>query len=449
MAETTPRGFEATSSRPPSRRLRVLILAYACDPERGSEVAAGWGITRTVGEFADFVALVGPEHEPAIRRWRERTGDEGGHYVVVPEPWWGPMANRTRIGRFLTYLAWLRQAYRVGLELHAREPFDVALHATYSVYWLPSPVGRFGIPAVWGPVGGAVTTPRPLLRVLGWKGLLGEAFDWAAVRLAALWPGTRRTWREAAVIIVQNEETLRRLPTDLRQSAMVLNHVLFLEPPQPPGAAAPPDPDRLVYVSPLVARKGPALVLRALARTPAHVRLDVLGDGPERPALERLAHRLGLAGRIQFLGRIPRPEVMRHLRSASAAICTGLREEGGCSLAEAMHLGTPVIVLAHGGARTIAGAGTDRARISLVEPADVATTADRLAAAILRHVSAVDRVPRTPLLDKQMAQQLLRAALTRAGSADRSIRTRRLTTRHDTTRPAPGAPHAHAGPVGR
>src|SRR5690606_41657341 len=126
-----------------------------------------------------------------------------------------------------------------------------------------------------------------------------------------------------------------------------------------PGEARPRDADRLEYVSPVEARNGPALVLRRLARTPAHVRLDVLSYGPERPALERLAHRLGLAGRIQFLGRFPRPEVMRHLRSASAAICTDLREEGGCSLAEAMHLGTPVIVLAHGGAPTIAGAGTE------------------------------------------------------------------------------------------
>lgn len=447
MPDNAPEGSDATSLEPRSRRLRVLILAYACDPERGSEVAAGWGITRTVAEFADCVALVGPEHAPAIERWRERTGEDAATYVTIPEPWWGRVANRTRIGRFLTYLAWLRRAHRAGLELHTREPFHVALHATYSVYWLPSPVGRFGIPAVWGPVGGAVTTPRPLLRVLDWKGLLVEAFDWLAVRFASLWPATRRTWREVAVTIVQNEETLRRLPTKLRRDACVLNHVLFLEPPAPPDAPNAPHPDRIVYVSPLEARKGPPLALYALARTPAHVRLIVVGDGPERPALERLAQRLGVAGRVTFLGRVPRTEVMRHLREAAAAIFTGLREEGGCSLAEAMHLGTPVIVLAHGGARTIAQSGTDPARISLIEPADVATTADRLAAAILRHTRAHPG-PRAPLLDKQMARLLLRAALAEVGSADHSLGADHLTAGHVAPRPAPAISRARTGPVG-
>ena len=60
------------------------------------------------------------------------------------------------------YQAWLRRAYRAGRILHGQRPFDAVHHATFSTYWLPSPVGRFGVPAVWGPVGGAVTTPIAL-----------------------------------------------------------------------------------------------------------------------------------------------------------------------------------------------------------------------------------------------------------------------------------------------
>ena len=48
-----------------------------------------------------------------------------------------------------------------------------------------------------------------------------------------------------------------------------------------------------------------------------------------------------------------------------------MREEGGLALAEAMLSGAPVIVLAHGGARTIAERALDPSRVTLIEPAGV------------------------------------------------------------------------------
>lgn len=75
-----------------------------------------------------------------------------------------------------------------------------------------------------------------------------------------------------------------------------------------PDAAAPaPAREGLIFVGRLVSDKGADLALHALARLAAEglrPRLTLVGDGPERPALETLVRELGLAGQARFTGAL-------------------------------------------------------------------------------------------------------------------------------------------------
>lgn len=401
-------GARRTAVAPGERpaRPRVLVFAYACEPLRGSEPGAGWGLVRAAVEFADCVVLVAPEHTAAIERWEAEHRDARLTFEHVGEPRWAPYAKWHRVTWFPLYMLWLRRAARVGRRLHAERPFDLTWHVTYSVYWLPSPATRFGVPSIWGPVGGGATTPLRLWRELGWRGVPGEILDWIAVKLLALLPATRRTWRTATVRLVQNAATLGRLPAALRRGTRVLNHALFTEGPRLRWAGGG---GYVLFVGALESRKGARLALHALARAAAEVRLVMVGDGPDRAALQRLAQTLGVAQRVDFRGWLPRDQVFELLDDAAAALFTGLREEGGLALAEAMMCGAPVIVLANGGAGTVAAAGTDPTRVALVAPGGVVETTRRLGEAMTRFV-------RTPpaaggsTLDDEQARRALRGA---------------------------------------
>ena len=384
-------------------RPRILTLAYASEPGRGSEPGVGWGLVQAVAEFADCVVLVAPEHVPGIRRWESKHPNAALEFIGVPEPWFAPYAKWHRIPRFIVYLAWLRRAHYIGQRLHRERPFAAAYHATYSVYWLPSPVIRFGIPSIWGPVGGGVRTPVRLWPALGWMGLVDEFLDLAAVRLAEWWPATRRTWHHVTAAIAQNEETLARLPKPLGRRTSVLNHVMFVEAGQ---ARSTRRQSGILYVSSLESRKGPRLAIHALAYTPKDVTLTIVGDGSERRRIENLARKLNVSHRIEFLGQVSRDEVLDLLAETSGVVFTGLREEGGVTLAEAMLRGAPAIVLANGGARTVAASTIDPTRVVIVEPSTVKDTAKRLAEVMSRFC----RDPSTaegPMLDQQEARRTL------------------------------------------
>lgn len=393
-------------------RPRILVFAYGCDPELGSEEGAGWYLVRAIGTFADCVLLVSSDHVPSLNRWRAENDAAWLTVVPVRDLPFAAMAKAKwhRILIFLIYLYWMRRARQAGARLHATRPFDAIYHATYSAYWLPTAATRYDVPCVWGPVGGGVTTPVRLWPFLGPRGIFDEVLDLVAVRCTSVWPATRRSWRRASVALIQNEETLKRLPPALRQRAEVLNHVLFVERPRTKARQVK---SQCLSIQPLETRKGLRLLIHAMAFTSDNVRLVIAGDGPDRKALERLTDKLGLRQRIEFLGRVSRHRVFELLAESAAAVFTGLREEGGVALAEAMLCGTPVIVLANGGARTIAACATDPGRAILVQPGGAEETARRMAEAMMRS-SKTPRQARGPLLDQEAALDRLGQAIERA-----------------------------------
>jgi 1,2-diacylglycerol 3-alpha-glucosyltransferase len=99
----------------------------------------------------------------------------------------------------------------------------------------------------------------------------------------------------------------------------------------------------LLFVSRLAREKNVDLLLHALALAPRDLRLAIVGDGPERGALERLAEECGVADRTRFLGTIDR-EALPHLyASADAFVFPSTTETQGLVQAEALAAGALVI----------------------------------------------------------------------------------------------------------
>ncbi len=105
----------------------------------------------------------------------------------------------------------------------------------------------------------------------------------------------------------------------------------------------------LTFAGSLIYRKGVDLLLRsvqALSRD-LPVYLIVAGEGPERPALERLASDLGITAHVRFLGF--RPELGPIYRQTDIAVHPARSEAFGLVLAEAAAYGVPVVASRVGG----------------------------------------------------------------------------------------------------
>jgi glycosyltransferase involved in cell wall biosynthesis len=128
----------------------------------------------------------------------------------------------------------------------------------------------------------------------------------------------------------------------------------------------------LVTVGHLVARKRHTDVVHALAQLP-NARWTVVGDGPERPAIERLAAELGVAERVALRGALPPAEAAAAARDGAVFVLPSVDEAFGVAYVEAMAGGVPAIgCRGEAGPEEIAAAGGG---IRLVPPRDPAALA--------------------------------------------------------------------------
>jgi teichuronic acid biosynthesis glycosyltransferase TuaC len=135
----------------------------------------------------------------------------------------------------------------------------------------------------------------------------------------------------------------------------------------------------LVTVGHLVARKRHADVMRALAvlakRHPT-LRYVIVGDGPERIALEGLAARLGVAERVEFHGQLPHSEAIEMARHCTLFAMPSTEEAFGVAYIEAMAGGVPAIgCRGEPGPEEIAAAGDG---FVLVPPGDIERLTQRI-----------------------------------------------------------------------
>ncbi len=144
-----------------------------------------------------------------------------------------------------------------------------------------------------------------------------------------------------------------------------------------PARRAEPYADpTIVTTAHLVARKRHADVLRAIALLrDRHPRLRhlVIGDGPERESLQRLAAELQIEDRVEFAGQLEPGEALRRTRRATLLAMPSTDEAFGMVYIEAMAGWLPAIgARGEPGPAEIAAAGGG---MTLVTPGDVAELA--------------------------------------------------------------------------
>jgi glycosyltransferase involved in cell wall biosynthesis len=322
------------------------MSAYACEPEKGSEPGAGWAWTRAAALSNEVWVLTRENNRESIEAALKAESSLDLHPVYLDLPRWAGWWKKGHRGARLYYVLWQAVARRRAKSLHAEHRFDVAHHITFAVDSLPAGVvGISGLPAIWGPVGGASPFLWPLVRWLGWRGFVKEASRSAVTGVTRRFFGDRNAKR-AVLVIAQNDEVARRFSSArvIVEPNVALDLAQF--PTKQDRSQQGGVSKRLVFVGRLIPLKGLLIAVAVLAEPEAaDWRLVVVGDGPERRRADKLVRRLGLGQRVEFLGQVPRAQVFSELRDADAMLFPSMHDSAPWSVGEALAVGVPVLAL--------------------------------------------------------------------------------------------------------
>lgn len=186
----------------------------------------------------------------------------------------------------------------------------------------------------------------------------------------------------AASLVMANSAWAARRCEEIAQRSLPVR-VVHLGADVPPEIVPRNGQTRLVTVAHLVERKRHDVVLRALAEIESARRPEylVIGDGPCRSGLERLAAELGVADRVRFLGQLSNPEAVAQAATCDLFVMPGVEEPFGVAFVEAMAAGLPAVgSRGEGGPEDIAAAGPGMLLVEPDDPVRLATLLERLTA---------------------------------------------------------------------
>ena len=135
---------------------------------------------------------------------------------------------------------------------------------------------------------------------------------------------------------------------------------------------------RVVYAGRLHRSKSVNTLVGAAKLMSSDARVILVGDGPQRGALERSIEGLGLADRIHITGFVPHDTVPGHLAHADVVVLPSVYEELGSVLLEAIHLGRPIVASDAGGIPGVIHHGDNGLLVAPNDPAALARGIDRV-----------------------------------------------------------------------
>lgn len=352
---------------PPSP-LRLLLIAEACNPEWTSVPLVGYNLARALCSRPDLRVTLAthPRNRPAIEKDPIASLAEilypDNDYVAGTLYRFAQLLRGNRgkgwttntAFQSISYLFFEKELFKlVGKRLQTKE-FDIIHRITPVTPTVGSPIVSWtGTPSVLGPLNGGLPWPKEF------PGLRAKENEFLVPLRNAykLLPYYAATYRHARAAIAGSQHTATEIPPSFQGKKYLLPEngvdpakfqiVSDWHPPQ--------EKFRFVTVGRLVPYKGLWLTLQAFRDSPAlkNCELLVVGDGPDRPALEAMTRDFGISSSVRFLGHQEQSEVSRTLRESQCFVFPSLREFGGGVVIEAMASGIPSIVVDYGGPRDL------------------------------------------------------------------------------------------------
>lgn len=335
--------------------MKILLSAYACEPDKGSEPGVGWNwAIELIKQDNDIWVLTRTNNRTSIdKEFSVKEKPENLHFLYYDLPQWIRYFKKGNRGIHLYYLLWQLGAYKAAKQIHKNEKFDIVHHITFVSARHPSFMGGLGIPFVFGPIAGGERTPWHLRYHFALRGFIVDVIRDLSNLLIRFDPLMRRTFRQAEKIYVTSEQTKKILPPAAQHKTKVQlaigiddthHHESFKK--------ITPADFRILYAGLFLYRKGMWLGIQAFARLLEKVpkaRLTMVGKGPNGKKWKELAESLNIAHRIDWIPWLDREALLELYRTHDIFLFPSLRDSGGMVVLEAMKYGLPILCLDLGG----------------------------------------------------------------------------------------------------
>lgn len=329
----------------------VLLSAYTCCPNRGSEPGNGWSWIMGYQRNGYRIYCV------TSGRYKKQIDDfmQANNY---PEITFNYIEHRYSLavlpipvlGDYLHYYYWIfasRQFFKNNIKSIEADHIH---HVTYSNIKFGTPVYDLALPTIVGPLGGSSPLHNSLKKYLiGGSKIekIKQIFSQCLVRLN---PSIKNTINGASLLLYSNKTTLQFLNKFCPGKVMEMFDAglpdSYIQPYQNKVIN---DSIEILWVGSMIGWKGLNLAIETMKYLPPKYKLIVLGDGKYMNEIKRQITKLNLQESVILKGKLLYQQVLPFYKSSHLLLFPSLKDSCPMQVFEAMACGLPVVTLNHQG----------------------------------------------------------------------------------------------------
>ena len=328
--------------------MNYLISAYSVNPYKGSEDSIGWNwvlqYEKNYKKGDRIILLTKKFNEKDTRKGLKEFNIQHVELVIVDVPdalnWF---REKHSAFHHMYYILWQHWAWL--WVKHSGIRFDVIHHVTMNDYRIPSELYKAkGAKVIWGPMGGAQVTPRPL-KVYEKNQLVASFREF--VNKSCSWnPFYKKALRSYYKIYCINNETQKQISRIVGKDVPLMPELALRdEYKNLPIRKGKNDILKIVFVGRLIGKKGIAFLVDALSLMPTDIDWELLifGDGDDRALIEKQIADSCIGKNVKLMGNRPLNQIAEAYQQADVFVLPSLRETSGNVLLEAMAYAVPIV----------------------------------------------------------------------------------------------------------
>lgn len=334
--------------------MNILLSAYACEPNKGSEPGVGWNWAIEIAKHHNVWIITRDNNEPTITAYLRKHPEyknENLHFIYVGLSKKLTFWKKGRRGMRLFYMIWQRKAARVAMNWNKKVHFDIVQHITFVSYTQPTYMYKLGVPMIWGPISGGENVPKSIKIKMTPIEKFVEFARKLSQYVALATPSIRKTMEQSKYILVATEETRKKIPNKYQNKIITIPAIGIEKMQELKKVEKKNNRIRIIMAGRLIYWKAFDIGLKAflqIADLYPDAELHILGEGNKKESLKKLAGKY-LGKQVFFEKLVAHDKIFDFYQQFDIFVNTTLRDSGCMTMMEAMSVGLPCVCIATGG----------------------------------------------------------------------------------------------------
>jgi len=331
--------------------MKVLQIAFACEPNKGSEPGVGWHWATNLSQLVDVTVITRQNNRTSIESELQKNKYNNIKFLYHDIDGLIKIKKKSSILLKLYYYIWVMSLRKYLKKQITLADYDIIHFITYNTFAVIPPVTELGLKSFWGPIGGGILGHTESFKKLSISSYSKEvARNFFVKKLAKSFYLNKALLKfdkvlfantDTAKLLVRKNNIKIELETGIDKSIIADFDTIDIS----------SDRINILASGILEPRKGFHLLLDALSLVKSDVVLNILGDGSLKKYLYNIAYKNNL--NVNFLGKIPFEEVINYYSKNDVFIFPSLRDTSGNVVLEAMSQGLPIVAFDHQGMHDI------------------------------------------------------------------------------------------------